>query len=91
MITFGVVFETPIILMLLTAIGAVRPKTLQKNFKYVVLIILILSAVITPPDITSQILMAVPLMILFYLSILLCRLLFRRKLAKLEEEQTRAE
>lgn len=92
MITFGVVFETPIILMLLTAVGAVRPKTLQKNFKYVVLIILILSAVITPPDVTSQILMAVPLMILFYLSILLCRLLFRRKLAKLEqEEQAQAE
>lgn len=87
MITFGIVFETPIILMLLTAAGAVRPKTLQKNFKYVVLSILVVSAVITPPDVTSQILMAVPLMVLFYLSILLCRLLFRRKLAQAEREE----
>lgn len=87
MITFGIVFETPIVLILLTSMGIVRPKTLQKNFKYAVLIILTVSAVITPPDITSQILMAVPLMILFYLSILLCRLLFRRKLAQADREE----
>lgn len=87
MVTFGIVFETPIVLMLLTAMGAVRPKTLQKNFKYVVLVILIVSAVITPPDVTSQVLMAVPLMVLFYLSILLCRLLFHRKLARAEREE----
>lgn len=85
MVTFGIVFETPIILVLLTAAGVVKPNTLQKNFKYVVLIILTVSAIITPPDITSQILMAVPLMILFYASILLCKVLFRRKLAKAEQ------
>ena len=49
MLIFGVIFETPIVLVALTGVGLVKPKTLQKNFKYVVLIILIVAAVITPP------------------------------------------
>lgn len=58
MLIFGVIFETPIVLVALTGVGLVKPKTLQKNFKYVVLIILIVAAVITPPDVTSQVLVA---------------------------------
>ena len=50
MLIFGVIFETPIVLVALTGVGLVKPKTLQKNFKYVVLIILIVAAVITPPS-----------------------------------------
>ena len=50
------------------------------------LIILIVAAVITPPDVTSQVLVAIPLMILFYASIILCKNLFRRKLAEQEED-----
>lgn len=86
MLIFGVIFETPIVLVALTGVGLVKPKTLQKNFKYVVLIILIVAAIITPPDVTSQILVAIPLMILFYASIILCKILFRRKLAEQEED-----
>ena len=44
------------------------------------------AAVITPPDVTSQVLVAIPLMILFYASIILCKILFRRKLAEQEED-----
>ncbi len=87
MVTFGLIFETPILLLALTGLGLVRPKTLKKNFKYVVLIILIVAAIITPPDVTSQILAGVPLMVLFYASILLCQVVFRRKLAREEEEE----
>lgn len=87
MLTFGVIFETPIVMIALTSIGLVKPKTLKKNFKYAVLVILTVSAIITPPDVTSQILVAVPLMVLFYASILLCQLLFRRKLARAEAEE----
>ena len=87
MLTFGIIFETPIVMIALTSLGLVKPKTLKKNFKYVVLIILTVAAIITPPDITSQILVAVPLMVLFYVSILLCQLLFRRKLARAEAEE----
>ena len=48
--------------------------------------LLIVAAVITPPDVTSQVLVAIPLMILFYASIILCKILFRRKLAEQEED-----
>ncbi len=85
MLTFGVIFETPVVMAALTGAGLVKPKTLRKNFKYVVLLILIVAAVITPPDVTSQILVAVPLMVLFYGSILLCQILFRRKLREKEK------
>jgi len=87
MLTFGIIFETPIVLIALTSIGLVKPKTLKDNFKFVVLIILVVAAIITPPDITSQILVAVPLMVLFYGSILLCQVIFRRKLARAEAEE----
>lgn len=87
MLTFGVIFETPIVMIALTSIGLVKPKTLKKNFKYAVLVILTVSAIITPPDVTSQVLVAVPLMVLFYASILLCQFLFRRKLARAEAEE----
>ena len=87
MLTFGIIFETPVAMAALTGTGLVKPKTLKKNFKYVVLIILIIAAVITPPDVTSQILISVPLMVLFYGSILLCQILFRRKLREAEEAE----
>lgn len=87
MLTFGIIFETPIVLVALTSAGLVKPQFLQKNFKFVVLIILTLSAVITPPDVTSQVLVAVPLMVLFYASIILCKILFRRKLAREAAEE----
>lgn len=86
MVTFGVIFETPIVLVSITGIGLVKPSTLQKNFKYVILIILTVAAIITPPDVTSQILVAVPLVVLFYASIILCKIVFRRKLKREAEE-----
>jgi len=86
MVTFGIIFETPIVVVTLTGIGIIKPAFLKRNFKYVVLLILIVAAIITPPDITSQILVGVPLMVLFYVSILLSQLIFRRKLAREREE-----
>ena len=85
MITFGVIFETPMAMLALIGTGLVKPKTLKKNFKYAVLIILIIAAVITPPDVVSQILIAAPLMVLFYGSILAGQFVFRRRLAEAEE------
>ena len=85
MLTFGVVFETPMAILALIGTGLVKPKTLRKNFKYAVLVILIVAAVITPPDVVSQLLIAAPLMILFYGSILAGQLIFRRKLKEAEE------
>ena len=87
MITFGLIFETPVVVVTLTGLGLVKPQFLQRNFKYIVLIVLIAAAIITPPDITSQILVAVPLLVLFYASIILSRVIFRRKLARQAAEE----
>ena len=85
MLTFGVVFETPMAILALIGTGLVKPKTLRKNFKYAILVILIVAAVITPPDVVSQLLIAVPLIVLFYGSILAGQLIFRRKLKAAQE------
>lgn len=85
LVSFGFIFETPIVLFFLTALGIVQPQMLQKNFKYVVLSISVVAAFITPPDITSQILVGIPLIVLFYASILLCQIIFRRRLARNHE------
>lgn len=65
----GIVFELPIIIFFLTKIGLVTPAFMRKNRKYMLVIVLIVSAIITPPDIFSQILVTIPLMGLYELSI----------------------
>lgn len=87
MVTFGVIFETPVVLISLVGLDLVRPKTLQKNFKYVVLVVLVVAAIITPPDVTSQILVAVPLLLLFQGSVLLSSIIFRRRIRRREQEE----
>ena len=82
MVTFGTLFETPVVLVAITGLGLVKPQTLQKNFKYVILIILTVAAIITPPDVTSQVLVAVPLIVLFYASIILCKIIFHHRLKR---------
>jgi sec-independent protein translocase protein TatC len=65
----GVVFELPILIYFLTKIGLVTPSFLRVYRKHSIVIILILSAIITPPDLTSQILVAIPILILYEISI----------------------
>ena len=85
-VVFGCVFELPIVTILLTSVGILNPKFLQKNRKYVVLVVFIVAAIITPPDVTTQVLVAFPMLALFEISLILCRLLFRKKLKAEEEE-----
>lgn len=73
-IVFGVVFELPVVMLFLNKLGIVNPKMLRKNRKYAVLIIFIVAAVLTPPDVFTQIMMAIPLLILYELSIFICYL-----------------
>lgn len=70
---FGVIFQIPLIVLFLTKIGVVTPKFLSENRKYAVVIIFIIGAVFTPPDIITQCLMAIPLIFLYELSIILSR------------------
>ena len=80
LLAFGLVFEFPVVLVLLARIGVIDAKMLARQRKYAILLIFIFAAVMTPPDLVSQVMMAVPLMGLFELSILLSRL-FGKKAA----------
>ncbi|MCD7734708.1 MAG: twin-arginine translocase subunit TatC [Clostridiales bacterium] len=72
-VVFGAVFELPVLSVLLTRLGLLRPQWLAKSRKVLFILIFLLAAIITPPDVLSQILVAVPMMALLELSIFLCR------------------
>ena len=78
-IIFGLVFELPVISVLLTALGVIKPAWLVKGRRVMIVVIFFLAAVITPPDVVSQIMMAVPMLALYELSILLSRAVGRAK------------
>ncbi len=81
LLAFGLVFEFPVVLVLLARIGVVDAKTMARHRKYAILLIFIFAAVMTPPDIISQLLMAIPLMGLYELSILLSKIFGKKKKA----------
>lgn len=68
---FGLAFELPVISYFLGKVGLITDATLKSFFKYAVVIIFILAAILTPPDVLSQFLMAIPLIGLYGLSILI--------------------
>lgn len=79
LLCFGVVFETPILMVLLARFGVVQVKFYTKNRKYMILIIFIIASIITPPDIVSQVLLAIPMLLLFEIGIILSKLAVRKK------------
>ena len=68
-LAFGICFELPIFLLLATKIGLTNAEGLRKKRKYAILFAFILAAIVTPPDVISQVLLAVPIIILYELSI----------------------
>ena len=75
----GVIFELPIIIYFLTKIGLVTPKILVKYRKYALVFVLILAAIITPPDVASQIIVAIPILILYQISIYISKIVLKNK------------
>jgi sec-independent protein translocase protein TatC len=75
---FGLTFELPIVMCLLTRSGIVDAATFPKYRKYIVFAIFILAAILTPPDVVSQVLLAVPLLILFETGIIVSRITQKR-------------
>jgi len=87
LLAFGVIFEIPIFLFFLEKIGIVKVNQLRSNRKYAVLVAFIIGAVLTPtPDVVNQTLMAVPIIILYEISILMIRLLGKKKAAPETED-----
>ena len=78
----GIVFELPIIMYFLTKVGLVTPEILINYRKYALIIVLILAAVITPPDVASQIIVAIPILILYQISISISRYVIKKDLKK---------
>ena len=78
----GIIFELPIIIYFLTKIGLVTPEFLKKYRKYALVIVLILSAIITPPDIASQVIVAIPILILYQVSIFISKIVIRNQKSK---------
>jgi sec-independent protein translocase protein TatC len=69
LLAFGVIFELPVAAFFLTRIGVLDHRFLIHQFRYAVIFLFILAAILTPPDIVSQILLAVPLILLYGVSI----------------------
>ena len=75
----GVVFELPIVAYFLTKIGIITPTFMRKYRKHAIVVIFILAAIITPPDVFSQALVAIPLLILYEISIFISAGVIKRK------------
>lgn len=84
----GLVFQLPIVIYFLTKIGLVTPAILKKYRKFALVIVLILAAVITPPDIASQVIVAIPILILYQASIYISKIVVRNQ--KRKEQKTKA-
>jgi len=75
----GLVFELPIIAFFLTKIGLITPAFMRKYRKHSIVVIFVISAIITPPDVFSQTLVAIPLLILYEVSILISGRVMKQK------------
>ena len=79
----GLVFELPIVVYFLATLGVVGPKDMRKYRRHAVIVILILASIITPPDMITQLLIGIPLFILYEISIIIAgKVEKRRKAAK---------
>ncbi|MDB2366682.1 twin-arginine translocase subunit TatC [Flavobacteriaceae bacterium] len=74
----GLIFELPIIIHYLTKVGLVTPDFLRKNRKFALVIVLSLSAIITPPDIASQIIVTIPILVLYEISIIISKIGYQK-------------
>ncbi len=82
----GIIFQLPVAVYFLSKAGLVTPELLKKFRRHALVGVLILAAIITPPDLTSQILVALPVLLLYEVSIMISRRVVNRKKAALDEE-----
>ncbi len=76
---FGLMFELPVVILFLSKIGVVTPKSLKKGRKYAIVAIFVLAAFLTPPDVISQIMLAVPVLAMYEISIWICIVVTKKR------------
>ncbi len=78
----GLIFQLPIVVYFLSKVGLVTPHLMKTYRRHAIIAVLILSAIITPPDITSQVLVSIPLVILYEISIIISRAVAKKEAEK---------
>ncbi|MEH6943157.1 twin-arginine translocase subunit TatC [Bacillus sp. JJ722] len=79
---FGVLFELPVVIMFLTSLGILNPYRLQKVRKYAYFLLIVISVFITPPDLISDVIVIVPLILLYESSVSLSKIVYKKKQMK---------
>ena len=79
LLAFGFVFELPLFIVFLSKAGIVSPKTLSRQRKYAILVIFAIAAILTPPDVATQIMMAGPLIVLFEVGVIMARIFGKKE------------
>jgi sec-independent protein translocase protein TatC len=75
----GIMFELPIVIYFLSKIGIVSPQFLRTYRKHAIVVVLIVAAIITPPDILSQVIVTIPVLILYEISILISSVIYKKR------------
>ncbi len=78
-LAFGITFEVPVAVILLSALNVVTPTKLKKFRRYLIVIAFLIAAILTPPDITSQLMLALPIIILYEIGVVISYVLFKKK------------
>jgi sec-independent protein translocase protein TatC len=78
-LAFGLLFELPMVVLALSWAGVVKPRTLLRGWRYALIAILTASAILTPPDVISQVVLAGPVMVLYMASVVIALLMRRRR------------
>jgi len=86
LLAFGLVFEMPLVITFLSRMGLVTVDFLKKNRKYAMLLFFVAAAILTPPDVVTQVMMALPLMLLYEISIIGARIFARKTSAKKQSD-----
>lgn len=82
LLPFGLIFQIPLVTCFLSQIGILTPEKLRRQRRYAVLVILTIAMFFTPPDVLSQIMLSVPMLALYEISILFSTIVIKRKKAK---------